>query len=362
MASSTAGRAGGRALGLRPAESLEALREPWTALGDRSGNIFSTWEWATTWWRHYGAERPLQLATLHDESDRPVAILPLYQAFRRPVRIARFVGHGAADQLGPVCAPTESGVIEALAGSGHELGWDVLLADRLPGDSGWGAAIGGKTLTHESSPVIDVAGLTWDDYLARRSSNFRSQVRRKERKLERDHGMTYRLSDGGPEQLSRDLDALFELHRARWREEGSGAFEDTREAFHRDFASVAAERGWLRLWLAEVDGKPIAAWYGFRFAGADWYYQFGRDPEWDRSSVGLVLLAHTVRDAIEAGQREYKLLRGGEGYKDRFATGDAGLDTIAAGRGPLGRSVVGAAAAGLSLPEPLRGRFVRAVG
>jgi len=362
MASSTAVRAGGRVLGLRPAESFEALREPWLTLGERSENVFSTWEWATTWWRHYGDGRQLTLAACHDEADQPVAILPLYLAFERPIRVARFVGHGAADQLGPVCAPDEPGAIEALAASGRELGWQVLLADRLPGDGRWPRAVGGRTLTHESSPVIDVAGLTWDDYLAARSSNFRSQVRRKERKLERDHGMTYRLSEGGPEQLSRDLDSLFELHRARWREEGSGAFDDTREAFHRDFASVAAERGWLRLWLAEVEGQPIAAWYGFRFAGADWYYQFGRDPQWDRSSVGLVLLAHTVRDAIESGQREYKLLRGGEGYKDRFATGDAGLDTVAAGRGFVGKAAVGAAATGLSLPEPLRGRFVRAVG
>ncbi len=209
--------------------------------------------------------------------------------------------------------------------------------------------------------MIAIDGLTWDDYLAQRSSNFRSQVRRKERKLIRDHGLTYRLSDD-PARLDRDLDTLFALHRARWAEEGSGAMDGAREAFHRDFAPQALDRGWLRLWIAEADGQPVAVWYGFRFGGADWYYQFGRDPEWDKTSVGLVLLAHTVREAIADGQREYKLLRGGEGYKDRFATGDPGLETVAVGRGARGRAAVAAARAGLALPGPLRRRVTGAVG
>jgi CelD/BcsL family acetyltransferase involved in cellulose biosynthesis len=349
-----------RPLRLEPAGGFEELEPVWRGLAERSGNLFSTWEWATAWWRRYGDDRPLLLTVCRDSTGAAVAILPLYLAFERPVRVARMIGHGPADQLGPVWAADEPGVLEALAGSGPQLGWDVLLAERLPGGTGQAEALGGRSIAHESSPTIDVEGLSWDEYLSRRSSNFRSQVRRKERKLIRDHGLSYRLSDQ-PERLDADLDALFALHRARWAEDGSGALDGTREAFHRDFAAVALDRGWLRLWIAEVEGRAIAAWYGFRFGGADWYYQFGRDPEWDQSSIGLVLLAHTVREAIADGQREYKLLRGGEGYKDRFATGDPGLDTVALARNPKGRAAVAAARTGLALPGPLRRRLTGAV-
>ena len=342
---------------LEAAVGFEQLRDDWSALADSSGNIFSTWEWATTWWRHKSAGRELLLHVCRDVEGRTAAILPLYRAIRRPVRVARFVGHGPADQLGPGCAPGEPGVVQALIRSGADIGWDVLLADRLP--SGCELALAGRELLHESSPTIELGGVDWDGYLAQRSSNFRSQVRRKERKLLRDHGMTYRLSDD-PDRLSRDMDSLFALHRARWAQGGSGALEGHREKFHREFAALALERGWLRLWLAEVDDRPIAAWYGFRFGGADWYYQFGRDPEWDASSVGLVLLAHTVRDAIEGGQAQYKLLRGGEGYKDRFATDDAGIDTVAVANRVRGRAAVAAARAGLAMPDPLRRRLTRA--
>ena len=346
-------------LELRP-EPFESLEQDWRRLGEQSGNVFSTWEWASIWWRHFGRGARLLTASLRDASGEAVAILPLYLGFARPVRVARFIGHGAGDELGPVCPVGDTRAHAALPGSARGLGWDVLLADRLPGE-GHAERLGGRLLRRDSSPVIDLSAGSWDDYLATRSSNFRSQVRRKERKLVRESGLTYRLSED-PERLTADLDVLFELHEARWAGGSSGALAGARVSFHRDFAAVAQERGWLRLWLAEIDGRAVAAWYGFRFADADWYYQFGRDPEWDKASVGLVLLAHTVRDAVEAGQSQYRLLRGGESYKDRFATADPGIETVAIPRGARGRLAVGAATTGLALPGPLRRRLTRAVG
>src|SRR5207253_3308893 len=112
-----------------------------------------------------------------------------------------------------------------------------------------------------------------------------------------------------------------------------------------EFLSRAAGRGWLRLWFLEVEGRAVAAWLGFRFAGAASYYQAGRDPAWDRYAVGFVLLVHTMRAALEEGCSEYRFLRGGEEFKYRFATDDPGLETFALARGPAARAAVAAAAA-----------------
>ena len=95
----------------------------------------------------------------------------------------------------------------------------------------------------------------------------------------------------------------------------------------------------MRLWLAEADGRPVAGWYGFRLGGTDWYYQAGRDPGYERTSVGLVLLAHTVREACNDGLGTYALLRGGESYKDRFATRNPMFETLLVGRGVRGSVV-----------------------
>ncbi len=323
------------------------MRSDWAALAEQSGNVFGTWEWIDAWRRHFGDGVRPAVALARDHDDRPVALLPLGVSGRRPFRVARFMGHGPADEQGPVCAP------EAIPGAFGSLlegprGWDVLLAERLPPGHG----LHGRELRREPSPVVDRPEGGWDEYLAGRSKNVRSQVGRKQRKLEREHDLRFRLCED-PECLAEDMRTLVRLHNARWGEEGSGAMSESRAAFHEDFAAIALERGWLRLWLAEADGEPVAAWYGFRFAGAESYYQSGRDPEWERSSVGLVLLVHTIREAMQDGMREYRLLRGGETYKDRFATRDPGVETVAVGRG-VGRMVALAGAGAARLPGRLR--------
>ena len=150
---------------------------------------------------------------------------------------------------------------------------------------------------------------TWDDYLATRSSNFRQDLRRKERKLQRDHELSFRLT-ADRSRLDRDVDTFFSLHSDRWAT-GSSLLETSRIAFHREFAGVAFDRGWLRLWFLEIDGDPVAAWYGFRYDGIETYYQAGRALAHTDGSLGVVLLAHTIREALADGIEEYRLGPGG---------------------------------------------------
>jgi CelD/BcsL family acetyltransferase involved in cellulose biosynthesis len=112
----------------------------------------------------------------------------------------------------------------------------------------------------------------------------------------------------------------------------------------------------------EIDGQVVAGWHGFRFGGADWHYQSGRNPSWDELSVGAVLLAHTIRDSVQSGIRFYRFLRGGEAYKFRFANADPGSETIAVGRGAAGRTAEVAAAAAVRLPPSAKSRLRRLAG
>jgi CelD/BcsL family acetyltransferase involved in cellulose biosynthesis len=324
--------------------SLDAIDAEWSALARACGNVFSTPEWASSWWRHHGARfAPLVFACRADDATL-AAVVPLYVWTRSRVRIARFIGTGPADQLGPVSAPCHRAfAAEALRTISDFPEIDVLLAELLPGDETWRTAFGAAPIRIESSPTISLTG-GWESYLAARSPNFRQQIRRRERRLQRDHALQFRLA-GDPASLQDDLDVLFSLHRARWGT-GRSAFLPW-ERFHRDFAAVALERGWLRLWFLDLDGRAVAAWYGFRFAGVESYYQAGRDPSQSDESVGFVLLAHTIREAARDGMREYRLLRGSEPFKRRFADSDSGLETFAIAHGVRGRLARVTAAAAL---------------
>jgi CelD/BcsL family acetyltransferase involved in cellulose biosynthesis len=335
-------------------EDLESIREDWQRLALASRNIFSTWEWTTLWWRHFGPGRRRFVVACRRADGTVVAIVPLYLWRERPVRVLRFLGHGLGDQLGPICAadgerdlPWQS-LDRALGSVGR---WDVVLGEQMPASGGWAERPDTRVLSREGTPLIQADG--WDEYLATRSASARQELRSDGRRLERRHEVNYRRTDDAT-QLESGLDTLFVLHRGRL---GATSFAAS-EQFHREFAACALERGWLRLWLLEVDGSPVAARYGFRFGAAECGYQAGWDSRWRSAGVGFILEAHVIRAAIEDGIHEYRMLRGSEPYKYRLATADPGLVTVAFARGALGRIAIGSAA--LSRPAMRRLRSLPA--
>lgn len=336
---------------LIPFTSLESERDLWSELAERSGNPFATWEWASVWWKHFAPRAKPVFVMCRMPSEDPFAILPLYEAQTRPLRVLRFVGHGPGDVLGPVCDP------EHLSLAGLALGrilnelpdrYSFVLAERLPGEV-LGKAVGGSLVQIEANPRLEIQGATWNEYVSTRSRNLREKLRRSARKLEREHDVRFRLCEQR-EELTEDMNSMFRLHEQRWGTSGAFLQEKVME-FHRELAEVLLDRGWLRLWTMTIDGEPAAAWYGFRFAGTEHFYQSGRDPRFDCFSAGFVLLTRTIEAAFDDGLAAYAFLRGGEPYKSRFATTDDGLQTRVVARGPIGRAAVGTAAAVIRVPR-----------
>jgi CelD/BcsL family acetyltransferase involved in cellulose biosynthesis len=329
-------------------DRLESLRQEWTDLAEQGQNIFATWEFATTWWEHFGAGRRLLTVGCRDSDGELFAILPLYLWRRRPLRVMRFLGNGAGDILGPVCRPERyQDAARALRWLLEVAPWDwnVFVGENLPGEQHWPVRLGGHLIRREGNPVLR-ADDGFEQFLARRTSNFRQQVRARERRLARRYRVRYRLSDSTT--LDADLDDLFRLHEARFGEHST--FGGRRTAFHRAFAHRALERGWLRLWLLELDDRPVAAEYCFRFGVVESFYQSGRDPELQRESLGMTLLAHTIRNAFDDGVRDFAFLRGNEPYKYRFATDDLGLDSVCMTRGLAAAAALAFIQAGRSSP------------
>jgi CelD/BcsL family acetyltransferase involved in cellulose biosynthesis len=221
---------------------------------------------------------------------------------------------------------------------------------------------GGNPLVDRISalPSIELTGRTWDEYLASRSRNLRSQIGRKRRGLERDHAVRVRWT-GSDDDVATDMDTLFRLHDMRWeRRSGTSSLTGQRARdFHADFAAAARERGWLRLGFLEVDERPVAGWYGWHIGSRFAYYQAGFDPAWADRSVGFVLFAETIRAAADEGAARYDMLLGEEGFKGRFADSERPVCTVvvAPRLAPL-RLAAGAEAglrrAGQRMPDSIR--------
>jgi CelD/BcsL family acetyltransferase involved in cellulose biosynthesis len=164
-------------------------------------------------------------------------------------------------------------------------------------------------------PMLELPD-SWDAYLATLSANRRQILRRKERGLYRDHTVRLVDYDDRPDE---GWNHLLRLHEQRWDGAGGGAFRDPRtERLQRQFAGQMAMRKQLWLTTLELDGQPAAAWYGFTSGDTVYFYQGGRDPRWERKSVGLVLMAMMIRRAIQRGYRVFNFLRGDDRYKQHW--------------------------------------------
>jgi CelD/BcsL family acetyltransferase involved in cellulose biosynthesis len=304
-------------------ESLESARSTWEALAERAANPFATYEFASTWWDHFGDGRPLRLETIDDADGTPLALLPLFVAEDGHRPTMRLIGHVEADLLGPVCDPGDR--LAALGAMSGALGPGPvrLVADNVA--AGTAAALGGSVESTMPSPVQALPPGGWEAVLASLSATHRSEVRAGERRLVRRWSVDIREADA--ETFERDFATLIRLHTTRLGAQ-SGVYKGIRGEFHAAFAVIAARRGWARLRLLEIDGVAVAANYALRYAGDEWSWQSGRDPEWASASVGSVLFAHCVRAAAEDGVRTFRWLRGGESYKLRWATGDEPVETV----------------------------------
>jgi CelD/BcsL family acetyltransferase involved in cellulose biosynthesis len=314
----------------RPLAGLDAARPSWEQLERRTNNPFASWVFARSWWRNLGEGRPLRLTELRDAEGRPVAILPLFEDRPGPEGIdpcasptLRFIGHFDADLLGPICAPGDRPrALAALSAIVRGAGVRLIANDLAAGSA---TALHGQVRQVMPCPVLDLPPGGFDGLLARMSANHRYQLRSRERRLRSEHRV--RMRAAGPSTLEEDMETLFALHRARWSGR-SPVFEGARATLHHEFAAHALSRGWLRLRLLEVDGRPRAANYALRVGDAEWYWQAGRDPSWNHACVGTVLQTACLRAAIEEGASTYLWLRGCEPYKLRWANRDEPVETV----------------------------------
>lgn len=348
----------------------------WRELAEARESPFLTPEWYEAWLDAHPDEEPFLVVWRAGGAVR--GVLPLVRTAIGPVRALRFAGARRSDWTAPACDPRDEREMAAACAElllGERRRWHLLRLDRLDFGSSWPAALGGEgpgaglavgdAERRDVLPYIRFEDGGYDAYLAGRSRNFRSQLGRRRRKLERDHGLTFRMTTE-PAELERDLETFFGLHEERWRDRGgSSALSDDAKHTHRRFAAAALERGWLRLWIAEADGEPAAAWYGWRIGSRYCYSLSGLSGRYERLALGNVMLGHTIERAAAEGAEIYDLMWGDEDYKRRFETGRREAVTWTVGRrgSPAFAAAVAAARAtarARELPPGLRDPLKRA--
>jgi len=305
------------------------LRQPWNELlhASAANTPFLTWEWLHAWWTHLQGDAALRIFCVY-AGDRLIAAAPFMVSPGRFEWLSRLeflgTGHAGSDYLDVIVRDGyEAEALDALASAlGSErlslrldhvpdISPSARLAARLE-SQGWTSTVAPGGIC----PIIRLAGHTWDSYLATLGSAHRANVRRRLRALDqqfRTHFEQVTTEAGRAAALA----ALGDFHQRRFRAHGgSTAFcSPALRAFQDDATRQALDRGWLRMYVLRLNDAPAAVMYGFLYNRRFYFYQHGFDERYRACSLGLVLMALTIRAAIDEGADTFDLLWGAEPYK-----------------------------------------------
>ncbi len=365
----------------------QTLAPEWDALAVARALPMCAPGWMLAWWRHLAPTgAALRIVTVRENGEL-IALAPWFLAPKDGGRTdVRFLGAEYSDRVDVLCAPgrepeVAAAIREAILAS--QPAPDLISFEATPATSPWPAALaqglsGRARLSPYRNSVIpaptvelpaDLRDAGEEAWLGRRSSNFRSQMRRMRRRLESRGGSVRMI---GAEETPQAIEALLRLHEGRW--EGKGTSHLTRPGMAEHLGEAAATLGpeRLRLWAAEIEGELISVQL-FAAAGGEVKYWNGGwlEEHADLKPTMLTILA-ALEDGIARGERRLDLGAGQYDYKMRFADGDAPLAwggvIVRNARWPRSRAELAprvlryrAKLAAEALPDPLTERIAGAV-
>lgn len=320
---------------VRDLAALVDHRAEWDALVAASpdGSFFETYEWLTTWAECFWAPRKPAFMFVRDGS-RLVGFAPFLaddagDAWCRRSLTLPF--HSHVPRANVVAAEgMRAEVLDAVIASvASTRGSAPLVFPQMDSASPVWTAVEsaarrqGRVITQWDDltvPFIRLDG-DFDAYLQSRSSHVRQEMRRKRRKLEKSARVEYAVTST-PRECGTAINDIFAVEVKSWKQQEGTSFatEPGVSAFYTTLARLAAERGWLRLYVMYMDGAPVAHIYGVVFRNEYLALKTSYDQSVRDLSPGSVLFEFAVRDACENGLAAFDMLGMEARWKNDLAT------------------------------------------
>ena len=320
---------------LTTVDAVLELEADWQRLLEATGNdaLHMSWPWVSTWLDIYGRDsrvRPAVIVVRNNGAIQGIAPLMIVRKRSRlgfPYRELRFLCEGGEisfDYMDFLQSPeSPQNVHELLIQSIWDLQFDTLALCKTRNRDLPGALGGGGPQSAGVSPVASL-GEDWESYLAGRSSKFRSNLKRYQRKCER-HGEISYLRVPDDINFEDGFKHLVALNRERWGEEGDSFRTSQYGRFQRRVASDALSEGRLWLRFLSVGDQIAAAKYNIVYAGRMYSLQAGRLPQFSKCGIGHLLNSYIFQEAISNGIHAVDFLPGTGYHKEAWADDEVPL-------------------------------------
>ncbi|MEN0109926.1 MAG: GNAT family N-acetyltransferase [Planctomycetota bacterium] len=324
-------------------DQLRPYHLAWAALfADTTGaTYFQTLEWLTAYWTHASAGQRLRVLVVRSDG-RPIGIVPLVERTEwsrlGPIRVLTYPLDAWGSRFGPI-GPSPTATLTLALRHLHTTPrtWDVFRprwvdAERDRGRTARAMRLAGVPATVEAdepTSVIECDRFTgWEEYLASRSSKVRHEMRRKRRRLSRDHWVEHlrhrpesvRHGDGDPAWGL--YERCVEVARRSWQHasgDGNTLCDEAVAPLLHESHERAALLGMVDMNVLTVDGQAAAFFYAYRCGGDVFGLRMGYDPA-VADGAGAVLLSMVIEDSFARGDASIDLGAGTEPYKKRLRT------------------------------------------
>lgn len=307
-----------------------SLKNTWDSLLEHCDNdVFSTWEWLSTWWKYFGRKKKL-LILLAQENNKILGIAPLMYSNKRFFGISQgiiqFIGaensHTGYNDF--IIIDQHQKCIKKFINHLNDISdnWVYSKFIDIPENSknlaSFNTSSNQLRLAHEclSVPLPESFENLLKNVKKRARKSFKSKYRRLKEKFD------VELVDYSKSSLvTKGMTSLFDLHQKRWKIKGGfkGMFTDsTFKDFSLDIATTFSNRGWLRLWGLEISGKPVAVSYGFIYNSKFYSNISGLETKFLKYDIGIILRFLIMEKCIHEKIKEYDFLWGNDMWKKRF--------------------------------------------
>ena len=321
---------------VKRAQDLPRYRDEWGDLLSRADSplLFQTYEWSVSWLDSFWKDRPIAFLFVRD-GQRLEALAPLLEdkqgQFCCPGSVVLPADGDFAIRGDFLCTGDRGEVLDAVVRYLRATRRRVrLVLKHMRTDSALLAALPPaaarnrvETLQRRSwtSPIVSFEG-GWQSYAGSRSGHLRSELRRKNRRIEAAGSVTC-VTASSPAEAERVVDEILVIERHSFKQPlgSSLAFRPVQERFFRDLAPRCAERGWLRAYFLHLDSKPVAYVYGFVFGNEYHAFATSFDDSYRDVSPGAILFDRVLRTCSEEGLQVFDFLGGEARWKAEIASG-----------------------------------------
>ena len=194
--------------------------------------------------------------------------------------------------------------------------WDTLTLNAMPKEQVFSllpvlkeAGLPGIPFYCFANWYLEVNQRSFDQYFSTLSSRLKNTVTRKTRQFNKLEGARLEVVTTA-QQLDKAIDAFQLIYTLSWKE------EETYPEFISGLIKVAAEQGGLRLGLAYLQDKPIAAQLWIVADNTAYIYKLAYDESYKPLSVGSILTAKLMRHVIDVDKVAcVDYLSGDDAYK-----------------------------------------------